>query len=126
MNISISYQSEKPMYEQIKEGIKHAIYNGELKDNEALPSVRQLAADLDVSAITTKRAYIDLEHEGFIYTVSGKGTFVKLDNIKELKKQREEEIIQETKEKITRAKEIGISKDVLEKLLNEVWEDIDE
>lgn len=126
MNISISYQSEKPMYEQIKEGIKQSIYNGKLKDNEALPSVRQLAADLDVSAITTKRAYIDLEHEGFIYTVSGKGTFVKLDNIKELKKQREEEIIQETKEKITRAKEIGISKDVLEKLLNEVWEDIDE
>ena len=126
MNISISYQSEKPMYEQIKEGIKQAIYNGELEDNEALPSVRQLAADLDVSAITTKRAYIDLEHEGFIYTVSGKGTFVKLDNIKELKKQREEEIIQETKEKITKAKEIGISKDVLEKLLNEVWGDIDE
>lgn len=126
MNISISYQSEKPMYEQIKEGIKQAIYNGKLKDNEALPSVRQLAADLDVSAITTKRAYIDLEHEGFIYTVSGKGTFVKLDNIKELKKQREEEIIQETKEKITKAKEIGISKDVLEKLLNEVWGDIDE
>ena len=88
--------------------------------------MRQLAADLDVSAITTKRAYIDLEHEGFIYTVSGKGTFVKLDNIKELKKQREEEIIQETKEKITKAKEIGISKDVLEKLLNEVWGDIDE
>lgn len=126
MNISISYQSEKPMYEQIKEGIKQSIYNGKLKDNEALPSVRQLAADLDVSAITTKRAYIDLEHEGFIYTVSGKGTFVKLDNIKELKKQREEEIIQETKEKITKAKEIGISKDVLEKLLNEVWGDIDE
>lgn len=65
------------MYEQIKEAVRNAILNGELEENTLLPSVRQLAADLNVSAITTKRAYSDLEHEGLIYTSSGKGTFVR-------------------------------------------------
>lgn len=65
------------MYEQIKDAIRAAVLNGELKENELLPSVRQLAADLSVSAITTKRAYTDLEHEGIVYTASGKGTFVR-------------------------------------------------
>ncbi|MCI7768384.1 MAG: GntR family transcriptional regulator [Oscillospiraceae bacterium] len=65
------------MYEQIKEKIRQAVINGELSDNEILPSVRQLAAQLNVSAITVKRAYSDLEHEGIIYTSAGKGTFVR-------------------------------------------------
>lgn len=65
------------MYEQIKDAVRNAILNGELAENSVLPSVRQLAADLSVSAITIKRAYSDLEHEGLIYTSSGKGTFVK-------------------------------------------------
>ncbi|MGN0552928.1 MAG: GntR family transcriptional regulator [Oscillospiraceae bacterium] len=69
--------SDKPMYEQIKDAVRNAILSGELEENSMLPSVRQLAADLNVSAITTKRAYSDLEHEGLIYTSSGKGTFVK-------------------------------------------------
>ena len=70
MNIIISHTSEKPMYEQIEEGIRKAILEGEFRSGDMLPSVRQLAKDLNVSAITTKRAYIDLEHEGFVYTVS--------------------------------------------------------
>ena len=65
------------MYEQIKESIRRAVFDGELADNEMLPSVRQLAAQLNVSAITIKRAYTDLEHEGMIYTSAGKGTFVR-------------------------------------------------
>ncbi|MDY3792675.1 MAG: GntR family transcriptional regulator [Oscillospiraceae bacterium] len=65
------------MYEQIKEYIRQAVMSGELKNNELLPSVRQLAAQLSVSAITVKRAYSDLEHEGIIYTSAGKGTFVR-------------------------------------------------
>ncbi|MGN0600310.1 MAG: GntR family transcriptional regulator [Oscillospiraceae bacterium] len=77
IKITLNTASDKPMYEQIKEAVRNAILNGELEENTLLPSVRQLAADLNVSAITTKRAYSDLEHEGLIYTSSGKGTFVK-------------------------------------------------
>lgn len=77
IKIMLNAVSDKPMYEQIKEAVRNAILNGELEENSMLPSVRQLAADLNVSAITTKRAYSDLEHEGLIYTSSGKGTFVK-------------------------------------------------
>ncbi len=88
MNIIISPTSEKPMYEQIKDGIRKSIYDGEFQDGDMLPSVRQLAKDLNVSAITTKRAYIDLEHEGFVYTVSGKGTFVRLDKLSQLQDSR--------------------------------------
>lgn len=69
--------ADKPMYEQIKEYIRQAVIIGELADNEMLPSVRQLAAQVNVSAITVKRAYSDLEHEGIIYTSAGKGTFVR-------------------------------------------------
>ena len=65
------------MYEQIKEQIRQAVMSGELENNELLPSVRQLAARQNVSAITVKRAYSDLEHEGLIYTSAGKGTFVR-------------------------------------------------
>lgn len=81
MNLFINAAGDKPMYEQVKDGIKEAIMNGELKAHELMPSVRQLAADLNVSMITTKRAYADLERDGLIYTVAGKGTFVKLEDI---------------------------------------------
>lgn len=77
INIILNPAADKPMYEQIKERIRQAVINGELSDNEMLPSVRLLAAQLNVSAITVKRAYSDLEHEGIIYTSAGKGTFVR-------------------------------------------------
>ncbi len=94
MNIIISHESARPMYEQIEDGIRRAILNGEFKNGDMLPSVRQLAKDLNVSAITTKRAYIDLEHEGFVYTVSGKGTFVRLDKLSQLQDSRERELLE--------------------------------
>ena len=65
------------MYEQIKEHIRNGVVKGEIADNELLPSVRLLAAQLNISAITVKRAYSDLEHEGIVYTAAGKGTFVR-------------------------------------------------
>ncbi|MDP4178368.1 MAG: GntR family transcriptional regulator, partial [Bacillota bacterium] len=76
MKINIDYNSDLPMYEQIKTCIKENILSGKLNYQDPLPSVRQLAKELDVSTITIKRAYIDLEHDGFIYTLSGRGTFV--------------------------------------------------
>ena len=80
MRIVISYQSGVPIYEQIKEQIKETVLSGELPENELLPSIRQLARDLKTSVITTTRAYNDLELEGFIQTVPGKGCYVKKIN----------------------------------------------
>ena len=79
MNIHISLQSEIPTYEQIKVQIKAQILNGQLTPDQPLTSMRQLARDLRVSIITTTRAYNDLEAEGLIYTVQGRGCFVKGD-----------------------------------------------
>ncbi len=111
MNIIISHTSEKPMYEQIEDGIRKAIFEGELKNHEMLPSVRQLAKDLNVSAITTKRAYIDLEHEGLVYTISGKGTFVRLENREKLQADRENELLEELGKTVKECRRIGMKKE---------------
>ncbi|NLG04326.1 MAG: GntR family transcriptional regulator [Clostridia bacterium] len=76
MNIIISNMSGVSIYEQIYEQIKNCIMSGELKEGDALPSIRALAKDLRISVITTKRAYDELEKEGFIYTVAAKGCYV--------------------------------------------------
>ena len=76
MTIIIKNSSGMPIYEQIKEQIKRSILNDELEEGDTLPSIRQLAADLKVSVITTTRAYSELEQEGYIYNVQGKGCFV--------------------------------------------------
>ena len=77
MNIVISNQFGIPIYEQIKEQIKTSILTGELPENASLPSLRQLARDLQVSLVTTTRAYSELELEGFVQTMPGKGVYVK-------------------------------------------------
>ena len=77
MDIIISNSSGAPLYEQIEEQIKRQIMTGELHEGEALPSMRILAKELKISIITTKRAYEDLERDGFIESVTGKGSFVK-------------------------------------------------
>lgn len=80
MDIIISNSSGVPIYEQIEEQIKSQIITGSLPEGDALPSMRVLAKELKISIITTKRAYEDLERDGFIYTVAGKGCFVKAIN----------------------------------------------
>lgn len=81
MEIIISNSSPKPIYGQITEQIKNSIMMGTLGEGEALPSMRLLARELHISVITTKRAYEDLEREGFIETVAGKGSFVARKNM---------------------------------------------
>ena len=80
MNLFIDNKSGSPIYEQIYLQIKAQIISGELKEDDALPSIRNLAKDLRISVITTKRAYDELEKEGFIYTVTAKGCFVAAKN----------------------------------------------
>ena len=76
MNLILSNANGAPSYEQIYTQLKAAILTGELQEGEALPSIRQLAKDLRISVITTKRAYDELERDGFIYTVAAKGCYV--------------------------------------------------
>lgn len=80
MDITVKNSAHEPIYEQIADQIKNMIINHRLNPGERLPSIRKLAADLNISVITTKRAYEELEKEGFIETVIGKGCFVSRDN----------------------------------------------
>lgn len=81
MNVLIDNRSGTPIYDQIYTQIKAQIISGELKENEMLPSIRGLAKDLKISFITTKRAYEELEKEGFIYTIQAKGCYVAPKNV---------------------------------------------
>ena len=80
MNIFIDNKSGLPIYDQIYNQIKSHIISGALSEDQLLPSIRNLAKDLGISVITTRRAYDELEREGFIYTVAGKGSFVAAKN----------------------------------------------
>lgn len=87
VNIIISNASDKPIYKQITAQIKRMIISGELPEGTALPSMRLLAKELRISVITTKRAYTDLERDGFIETVTGKGSFVAGSNLEIIKEE---------------------------------------
>lgn len=88
LDIIVSNASSLPIYEQITSQMKDAILSGELAEGAALPSIRSLANELHVSVITTKRAYADLEAQGFIDTVQGKGSFVAGGNLELLREER--------------------------------------
>ena len=92
MNIIISNNSSIPIFEQIENAIKQAIFSNELKEEEMLPSVRNLANDLKISFLTVKRAYDELEKAGFIKTVQGKGSYVAPKNIELIKEEKLKEI----------------------------------
>lgn len=86
MDIIISNSVDTPLYEQVKEQIKNKIVANELKAGELLPSIRSLAKDLRISVITTKNAYDELEKEGYVETIPGKGTYVANKNTELIKK----------------------------------------
>ena len=99
MKLIISNRSSTPIYEQIKAQIKDAILNGELLEDSPLPSIRQLAKELKISVITTTRAYTDLENEGFVVNIQGKGCFVLPRNL-ELVRENALREIEESFEKV--------------------------
>ncbi len=92
MNIIISNNSGVPIFEQIEDAIKQAIFSNELREEDMLPSVRSLANDLKISFLTVKRAYDDLEQAGFIKTIQGKGSFVAPKNLELIKEEKLKEI----------------------------------
>ncbi len=109
MNILISNASNQPIYEQIYTQIKNAIIAGDLEEGDALPSIRQLAKDLRISVITTKRAYEELERDGFIDTVAAKGCFVAQKNIEMLREEKLREIEEHMREILRLAPACGLS-----------------
>lgn len=120
MEIAISTSSSVPIYEQIAVQIKSLIVAGELKDEELLPSVRNLARQLHISVITVKRAYEDLQNEGFIKTVIGKGTFViAQDNVKI---EKINTVIEEKLgEAVELARENGIKLEILQEIIGMLY-----
>jgi GntR family transcriptional regulator len=123
MNIIISTSSMVPIYEQICGRIRNMIASGELNSGDALPSVRSLAAQLKISALTVKKAYDSLEAEGLCATVHGKGTYVTAENTALLKEQRQMEIEKELETVIIRAKNYGMDKEQLTSLLEMIIEE---
>ncbi|MCL2846134.1 MAG: GntR family transcriptional regulator [Firmicutes bacterium] len=117
MNVVISNRSAQPIYEQIKEQIRTAIIRDEIAEGEMLPSIRLLAHDLKVSVITTKRAYDELEAEGFIATVHGKGCFVLPKNKEQIREQKLREVEHHLNSAIAGAKSIGVTPRELVELL---------
>ena len=105
MNILIDNKSGEPIYNQIYSQIKNQIISGELKEDEMLPSIRGLAKDLRISFITTKRAYEELEKEGFIYTLPAKGCYVAPKNVELLR----EENLKKIEEHIEQVAKLAVS-----------------
>jgi len=123
MNILISNSSKEPIYEQIKRQIKESILRGELNEGDLLPSIRQLAKDLHISVITTKRAYDDLENEGFLVTVVGKGTFVAGQNREFLREKRLRWIEEKLAEVVAESRALGVTLPELIEMLKLLHED---
>ena len=114
MRILISNASPDPIYEQIVKQVRAQVLNGELIEGDLLPSIRRLAQDLQISVITTKRAYEELEREGFINTVGGKGTFVAAQNPEFLREKRMKAVEEKLAAAVIEARQLGVS---LEQLL---------
>ena len=124
MNINISNTSTVPLYEQIQTQIKSQILNGSLKQGEGLPSIRNLAKELKVSIITTKRAYEELEKDGFIETVVGKGTFVSNQNTERLKEITLYNLENKLEEIIKQAKSAGITLEEGLEIFKSIYEEV--
>jgi len=122
VDIIISNSSGRPIYEQITTQIKNSIITGLLNEGDALPSMRLLAKELHISVITTKRAYEDLERDGFIETVTGKGSFVARKNVEFIREEqlrKTEEFLQNA---VNVAKQGGITLAELEELLQLLYQ----
>ena len=117
MKVIISNASSDPIYEQIEKQIKAQIISGALKEGDALPSIRKLAQELQISVITTKRAYEELEKEGFIDSVGGKGCFVAMQN-KELLREKKIKTVEELlNDAVKESKKFGVSFNEVKEML---------
>ena len=123
IQIFIDNKSGNPIYEQIYSQIKNQIIGGALDEDELLPSIRNLAKDLRISVITTKRAYDELEKEGFIYTVAGKGCYVAPKNVEFLREENLKKIEDYIQKIIPLAVSCNLTKNDVIEIINFSWEE---
>ena len=123
MKIIINHSSIVPIYEQIVDQIKTLIRDGELKENDNLPSVRSLAKELKISALTVKKAYDNLEAEGFTVTVHGKGTYVAAANAELLLEEQKKEVEADLEMAIQKGRRCGISDEDIRTLFEMILEE---
>ena len=122
MKIIINTSSIVPIYEQIVDQIKTLIRNKELKENDILPSVRSLAKELKISALTVKKAYDNLESEGFTITVHGKGTYVAATNTELLLEEQKKELEADLEQAIQKGRRCGIRDEEIKELFELILE----
>ena len=123
MNIIISNSSDKPIYEQITAQIKALVMNGELKEGDLLPSMRTLAKELRISVITTKRAYEDLERDGFITTGVGKGSFIRAADIRLVREEKLKQIEDLLSRAIFLARQSAIGREEIEEMIEIIYQE---
>lgn len=124
MRIIITNSSNEPIYEQISNQIKSLIIKGELEEGKILPSIRGLAKDLQISVITTKRAYDELEKEGFIEIIPGKGSYVAPQNTELIKEQKLKMIEDKLNEIVDESKLLGFTFEDINKMLKILFEEV--
>ena len=123
VQLLIDNKSGAPIYEQIYTQLKEQIISGALTEDQPLPSIRALAKDLRISVITTKRAYDELEQEGFLYTIAGKGTFVAKKNTELLREEQLKKIEGHLSEVRRLAASIRLTREDIREMLALMWED---
>lgn len=123
MNIVISNSSDKPIYEQITSQIKSMVMTGRLKEGDPLPSMRTLAKELRISVITTKRAYEDLERDGFITSVVGKGSFVKAADTSLVREEKLKQIEEWLSKAVSLAQQGGIKREEIGEILELLYQE---
>ncbi len=124
MKIIISNSSPDPIYEQITRQIKAQVLKGDLQPGDVLPSIRSLARELQISVITTKRAYEELEREGFINAVTGKGSFIADQNVELMKEKRLKIMEDRFAELVDEARLLGMSRNDLLNMLDILYEEM--
>ena len=123
MKIIINSSSMVPIYEQIMDQIKAKITAGDLKENDALPSVRTLAKELKISALTVKKAYDNLEQEGYTVTVHGKGTYVAAANTERMKEEQRREVEEDLDNAVQKGRRCGLTDEEIRELFELIMED---
>ncbi len=118
--INVDTRDRKPIYEQLIDNIKSLVLHGILKPGEQLPGVRTLAIELAINPNTIQKSYAELERQGIIYTLQGRGSFVS-DNVSELSRLQREKTLAELQNTILAACDAGIAKDEVLKLIDKVW-----
>ena len=123
MKIIINSSSMVPIYEQIMDQIKAQITAGDLRENDVLPSVRTLAKDLKISALTVKKAYDNLEQEGYTVTVHGKGTYVAAANTERILEDQRREVESDLEKAVEKGRRCGLKDEEMRELFDLIMED---